>query len=333
MSIGEPLRFSPLPMTRVWGGEGLKRFLDESVSWDGPLGEVWQLSDRDGASSVVVEGEFAGRSLRGLMLSEAESILGEHAPSPEGYFPLLIKLLDARDNLSVHVHPDATAAQGLGCGACAKTEAWYILEAGPDSKIYCGLKPGVDATTFAEHAASPDVVELLDVHRVRPGQFIHVPAGTVHAIGAGITLAEIQENSDTTYRMFDWGRVGLDGKPREVHLEQALKAIDYRLDATEPVDVGAGNGCLLDCDAFRVDFVGEDTDQLATGEPAALMVLEGRAQLAWDGTPTTRVLEMGQTWLLPADVGVRQVQGASKIFKALLVRFGSRKQGTGGERG
>jgi len=322
MSLREPLCFAPLALSKVWGGDRLRRYLSDSDGSEGPVGEVWQLSDRDGASSVVVGGAFEGRSLRGLMMSEKEAILGDDRARGCDYFPLLVKLLDSADSLSVQVHPDRSAARALGCGALAKSEAWYVMSTEPGSQIHLGLKPDVDATTFAEHAASPDVVDLLEVYPVRAGQFVYVPAGTVHSIGAGITLAEIQENSDTTYRMFDWGRVGLDGKPREIQLEESLRSIDYGQELKGPFDALDADGPLLDCEAFRIDLLLADTDELADGTPAVLIVLEGRGQIDWEEASASRAVEAGQTWLLPADVGRRSINGASKIFRALLVRLG-----------
>ncbi|MFT5050276.1 MAG: mannose-6-phosphate isomerase [Chlamydiales bacterium] len=322
MSLREPLRFEPLAFNKVWGGDRLRRFLSEPDAAEGPIGEVWQLSDRDGASSIVVGGGFEGRSLRGLMMSEKDAILGSAHANASGYFPLLVKLLDSGDSLSVQVHPDRKAARAIGCGALAKSEAWYVLSTEPGSQIHLGLKPDVDATTFAEHAASPDVVDLLEVYPVRAGQFINVPAGTVHAIGPGITLAEIQQNSDTTYRMFDWGRVGLNGKPRDIQLEDALRSIDYGQELAGPVDALSAQGRLLESDAFSIDLVLKDTDDLAEGSAAVLVVLEGRGQLDWEDAPASRSVEAGQTWLLPADLGRRSIRGASKIFRALLVQPG-----------
>lgn len=311
MSIAVPLRLLPVAAEKVWGGTRLAGLVADPLSARGPVGEVWICSDRDERGSTVVGGPFDGRTLRGLMLSEREALLGEARTNSSGGFPLLVKLLEAAEDLSIQVHPDAAAAERLGSES--KEECWYVLHAAPRAEVYLGLADGVDARTFAARAASPDVVDLLARYRVRPGDFLHVPAGTVHGIGAGVTLVEVQESSDTTYRIYDWGRVGLDGKPRETHLDEALASIDYALHPAGPVraelrSVSGGSGLdrrasLVDAAPFQVELLELHRGAKVGADrvPAILVVLAGTGTLATAATPTALPVRAGQCWLIPAD--------------------------------
>jgi len=326
MTLAEPLRFQPIALEKIWGGRRLQPFLPGGLTEPGLVGEIWTLADRQGNSSVVAEGNFEGRKLAGLMLSEREALLGSVSPTSDERFPLLVKYLDATQPLSVQVHPDAKAAKRLG--GEAKDECWYILSAEPGSQIYLGLAPGVDVATFAAEARGPHVVDMLQTHDVHAGQFISIPAGTVHALGAGITLVEVQENADTTYRIFDWDRTGLDGKPRETHCEEAFQSIDYdfvpegpitpRLDATEGVN---GRVPLLTRPGFEVDLLGihqpESLD--ADGRPWVYVVLNGRGTLVLESGDGSWKVRRGETWLLPADLGRHQFTSVDGDLELLRV--------------
>ena len=327
MTLAEPLRFRPLPFPKVWGGDRLEPFLGVSFPDHpvGPVGEVWQLVDRDGTSSTVEGGSLDGRSLSGLMLSERESVLGDARPSADGHFPLLVKLLDASMPLSVQVHPDARTAERLG--GEAKDECWYVLDAAPDGVLYLGLRPGVDAKTFAGGAGGPRIVDMLQPFDVSAGQFVAVPAGTVHAIGSGVTLVEVQENADTTYRLFDWDRVGLDGRPRELHLESALQSVDFETPPQGPVDpvfetdAGVNERALLwTNERFHVEClrVHDAWERDTLGLPTVYTVLGGRGALrAGEGV---RPLKRGQTWLLPAAVGTHRFEESDGELSVLAVQ-------------
>lgn len=326
MTLAQPLRFKPFALEKIWGGRRLESFLPDGLQQTGVVGEIWTLADRQGMSSVVAEGGFEGRKLAGLMLSEREALLGSVAPTAEEHFPLLVKFLDATQPLSVQVHPDAQAAKRLG--GEAKDECWYILSAEPGSQIYIGLAPGVDAATFAAEAHGPRVVDLLQAHDVHAGQFVSIPAGTVHALGAGVTLVEVQENADTTYRIFDWGRTGLDGQPREIHCEQALKAIDYDLvhDAPTTPHLAASEGVngrvpLLTRPGFEVDLLGihqpESLD--SGGRPWVYVVLNGGGTLVLEDGDGSWKVRRGETWLLPADLGRHQFTSVDGDLELLRV--------------
>jgi mannose-6-phosphate isomerase len=252
----EPIVFEPLYMQRVWGGRELERQYGRELPDDAPYGESWEIVDREGEQSVVRGGPFAGKTLHELWTGHREEIFGTGLPE-SGRFPLLIKVLDARDDLSIQVHPPAHLAAGLG--GEPKTEMWYIAGADPGAKLYVGLKNGVTRSAFEQAIEDGSVAGL--VHAIKPsaGESIFIPSGRLHAIGAGFLIHEIQQNSDTTYRVFDWKRQGLDGKPRELHVEASLASIDFG--DFEP-GMDAPNGTVIaECEFFRVEKL-----VLATGE-------------------------------------------------------------------
>jgi mannose-6-phosphate isomerase len=219
-----PLTFHPIFKERVWGGRNLEGLYGKALPPGVPIGESWEISDRPGDASVVANGPLAGKDLHWLMINHAAELLGS-ARSEGGRFPLLIKILDAQEVLSVQVHPPAEKAAALG--GEPKTEMWYIAQAAPGAELYVGLKPGVTRAEFEQRLQAGTVADCIHRVSVRPGDAIFLPSGRVHALGAGLVIFEIQQNSDTTYRVFDWNRVGLDGKPRELHVPQSLASIDF----------------------------------------------------------------------------------------------------------
>ncbi len=251
-----PYKFQPLLMERVWGGYELRRF-GKPVPPGKRIGESWEISDRDEAQSVLANGPDKGKTLRQLIEANGAQLLGTNCRDAKR-FPLLVKLLDARQRLSLQVHPPDTIADKLH--GESKTEMWYVLDADNDAHLIAGLKRGVTGGDFVR--AMEDSPATLDeyVHRVRvvPGTTFFVPAGRMHAIDAGLVLVEIQENSDTTYRVYDWGRVGLDGKPRQLHARQSIASISFHDFEPRPeqprVESVAGNGLwhLVECDLFHV---------------------------------------------------------------------------------
>ncbi len=254
-----PITFTPLYMERVWGGRMLESEYGRTLPDDSPYGESWEIVDRKEEQSIVAEGEFTGRSLHELWTTRREEIFGTGLPdSPR--FPLLIKVLDARDDLSIQVHPPAAIAPALG--GEPKTEMWYIAKADAGAKLYAGLKAGITRDEFETALGDGSVAEVVHALEPRSGESIFIPSGRLHAIGAGFLIHEIQQNSDTTYRVFDWNRMGLDGKPRELHVEESLRSIDFNDD--EPgMDAPSGT-VIAECDHFRVEKL-----ELGTGDPAA----------------------------------------------------------------
>lgn len=315
--LREPLLFERQYFTKVWGGRSLATSPGIDLPVEGPVGETWELVDRADCVSRVAVGLRAGRTLRELMETHGAELLGETRPGPDGRFPLLIKFLSATQPLSVQVHPDQSAAAKLGRGEAGKDEAWYILAAEPESQIYLGLRPGVDAAVFGAQADGPGVVDLLRAWPVRAGQFVFVPGGTIHAIGEGITLLEVQNNSDITFRLYDWDRKGLDGKPRTTHVEEAL--LSTRFDDPVPGPAGpafeargGGNRAarLVSCSFFGMEllelasYLDLDTERRAT----VYVVLRGEGRLSLRGAPDPWRLKPGDTWLLPAAAGPHRIE-------------------------
>jgi mannose-6-phosphate isomerase len=220
-----PFIFRPIFKDRIWGGRELERLFAKKIPAGKPIGESWEISDRPGDASVIANGPLAGKDLRWLMENHAAEILGGAKPAADGRFPLLCKILDAREKLSLQVHPPASKAAELG--GEPKTEMWFIADAAPDASLYVGLKRGVTRTEFEKKIADGGVADCFHRIPVRAGDTMFLPSGRVHAIGDGLVIFEIQQNSDTTYRVFDWNRTGLDGKPRELHIAQSLASIDF----------------------------------------------------------------------------------------------------------
>ena len=243
----EPISFQPIYMTRVWGGRTLEDNYQRNLPDEQPYGESWELSDREHEQSVVLSGIHEDRTLNELWTKNREEIFGSNLDGDR--FPLLIKILDARDDLSIQVHPPAEIAPHLG--GDPKTEMWYIADRDPEAKLYIGFKKGVSRDQFAKSLEDGSLEDK--VHAVQPeiGESIFIPSGRLHAIGAGFLIYEIQQNSDTTYRVFDWNRVGLDGIPRDLHVEESMKSIDF--DDFEPtMDEPQGDN-LAQCEYFQVD--------------------------------------------------------------------------------
>jgi mannose-6-phosphate isomerase len=238
-------------MERVWGGHRITGELARGPASPALIGESWELVDREDAQSVVALGPLAGRTLHELWRDHRTELLGPGVPDAPR-FPLLAKILDARETLSVQVHPPAAIANRLG--GEPKTEMWYLLDATPGACVYAGFKKGVGKPEF-ERALEAGTVESL-LHRipVRKGDSIFIPSGRCHAIGAGCLIVEIQQNSDTTYRVFDWNRVGLDGKPRQLHVAESLASIDFA-DQEPQLSGKTADGVLAACEYFKVTEV------------------------------------------------------------------------------
>ena len=219
-----PLTFEPVFKERIWGGRRLEQLYGKRLPPGVPIGESWEVTDRPEGVSVITNGPLAGRTLRELMENHREELLGA-AWDAGGKFPLLIKILDAQDILSLQVHPPESVARRLG--GEPKTEMWYVADAEPGAHLLVGLKRGVTREEFERKVRAGTAAECVHRVPVQKGDAMFLPAGRIHAIGAGLVLFEIQQNSDTTYRVFDWNRVGPDGKPRPLHIAEAMESIDF----------------------------------------------------------------------------------------------------------
>jgi mannose-6-phosphate isomerase len=220
-----PLTFQPIFKERIWGGRNLERLYKKHLPSKIPIGESWEISDRLGDESIVANGPLTGKSIHWLMENHPAELLGSAKPAASGRFPLLIKILDAQEKLSLQVHPPASKAAQLG--GEPKTEMWFIADATPEADLFVGLKRGVTRDEFEKRIRDGSVAECFHHIHVKRGDAMFLPSGRVHAIGAGNVIFEIQQNSDTTYRVFDWNRVDASGKPRELHVEKSLASIDF----------------------------------------------------------------------------------------------------------
>lgn len=225
-----PIKFNAWLKTMVWGGEKIAPY--KGVSTDEKnIGESWELSGVEGHLSVAVNGPLAGKNIEELISEYKGRLVGEKVYKDYGTkFPLLIKFIDARNDLSIQVHPDdAMAEKKYGKGAKGKTEMWYVIDAEPGAFLLSGLKKEINEEKYVELVNENKITDVLAKHSINAGDVFFLPAGRIHAIGAGAFIAEIQQTSDITYRIYDYGRLGLDGKPRELHTELAKEAIDYKV--------------------------------------------------------------------------------------------------------
>lgn len=292
----EPITFTPLYMERVWGGRELERVYGRILpDPKKPFGESWEIVDREKEQSVVDEGVYHGSSLHELWTGHREEIFGEgFRDHPR--FPILIKVLDARDDLSIQVHPPVHLAETLG--GEPKTEMWFIADCDPGAKLYVGLKNGVTRDDFEKSIAEGTVADCVHAVTPQPGDSIFIASGRLHAIGAGFLIHEIQQNSDTTYRVFDWNRLGLDGKPRELHVGESLASIDFH-DFEPAMDQPVGDN-LASCEYFKTDrkvlAAGESIGNPRDDRFSIISIVDGL--LESDGG---RRFEKGRFLLLPRD--------------------------------
>jgi mannose-6-phosphate isomerase len=312
-----PLLLTPIYRRYIWGGRRFETALGRDLPPGEDFAESWELVDRGADQSIVAAGPLAGHALGELVRERGRELLGRHAPRRS--FPLLFKFLDACRDLSVQVHPDDTRAARLTPPDLGKTEAWYVIDAAPGSRIYAGLHAGVDREALAEALRAGRCDEVLHSFEPETGDCVFIPAGTVHAIGAGVVVAEIQESSDVTYRLFDWNRTAADGRPRPLHIEAGLEAVT-RFGPVDPVassprtpaqphalgaaaSTGTTSRRLVSCDYFSFDEVRPTGEWSVGGDDGChfLAVLSGEVGLdpRWQMPPLTR----GRCVLLPAAIG------------------------------
>ena len=304
-----PLCFSPIFRSYIWGGTRLKSFLKKPVPDDGIWAESWELVDHGEDQCHVADGEWQGKTLRELIELHPTTILGKGATSQTG-FPLLLKYLDCQRDLSVQVHPNDEYAKKMMPPDLGKTEAWYVIDATDDALLYAGLKKEIGRSELTKAVQNGRTEQCLHSFHPKRGDCVFIPAGTLHALGAGLIVAEIQQASDTTFRLFDWNRVDKDGKPRALHIEQALDVTDFQtgpVNAVSPQPIANDNGRLLvDCDRFRLIELRESKDFQADGEFKILTMVQGTARLT--GAGSERLLPLGQTVLIPAACKATQLR-------------------------
>jgi len=311
----EPITFRPVYMQRVWGGRELERVYGRTLPTpDAPYGEAWEIVDREEAQSVVEDGPLAGKSLHELWTNHREEVFGEGLPDAER-FPILMKILDAREDLSIQVHPPAHLAASLG--GEPKTEMWVIADCGPGSKLYVGLKRGVDRAGFERAIHNGTVADCVHAIEPKPGDSIFIPSGRLHAIGAGFLIHEIQQNSDTTYRVFDWNRTGLDGKPRDLHVDASLASIDFE-DFEPGMDVARGS-LLAECPYFKTERLILAEDECAELENfsrfSIFSILTGALR-----APDGRLFGPGRSVILPRHSPALAAESATTLLRITIPR-------------
>ncbi len=314
-----PLRFAPIFQYRLWGGRALADYMHTTLPGDEPIGEAWILSDRRDFASPITNGPLAGETLSDLMLHRKADILGRQADQFER-FPLLLKFLDVEKMLSVQVHPRDDQAELIPDGDTGKTEAWIVLQSREGARIYAGLKPGTTPQNLSSLTAA-NAETYLPSFAPQPGQAVMIEAGTVHSLGDGVLVFEVQENSDTTFRLFDWDHVDAKtGKPRDLQVDKALKAIDFAQGPIEPLAQSAttdGSEKLLSDTHFHLTRWERANDFTvgATGEARILVCAEGEGSVisATEDTAMTR----GDVVLLPAVVGLARFhpRAAATLFE------------------
>lgn len=312
-----PIKFTPYLKSVIWGGNKICTY--KNIEQPGPnIGESWEISAVPGHESVVEGGEYDGLTVTDLISRFGADLLGDRVVERYGLsFPLLIKIIDAADNLSVQVHPDDSLARQRH-NSLGKTEMWYIIDADSDARIYAGLSTLMTPDDYVRRVADGTFAETLAVHSSAPGDVFFLPAGRVHAIGAGNLLAEIQESSDVTYRIYDYDRRDAAGNPRELHTGLAKDAIDYTVypeyKSPRPAD-GCDDCEIVSCSHFttrRIALDGEMTAGITPGSFAVIMCISGHAIVTCPEGELT--LRQGHTALIPAAVGSVGLSGNATLL-------------------
>jgi mannose-6-phosphate isomerase len=324
-----PLRFDPIYQYRLWGGRRLADLLSAPLPGDGPIGEAWVLSDRDDHQSQVANGPLKGQTITLLMEQFRAQLMGKFAPRFHR-FPLLLKFLDAREMLSVQVHPSDAYPDLIPAGETGKTEAWVVIEAEKGSRIYAGLKPGTTADGLRHAIASAAIADCMVGIVPKPGDAVFIPAGTVHTLGGDVVVFEVQQNSDVTFRLYYWGHIDAKiGKPRPLQVDQAFACIDFegsdfglvapRVETTIPVE----RERLFDCEPFRLwRLLGQAPFPVGTtGEPRVLVCIAGSGQVEHGNTPYA--VGKGDVWLLPAEAGVCTFRPSQEVTLLEIAIHGS----------
>ena len=327
-----PLKFTPVYQERIWGGTLMNELLSRETPAGVKTGEAWEISDRPGAESIVSEGELAGTPLSELVRHYGRSLIGSKALDTSR-FPLLIKLIDAGERLSLQVHPDEQACRRFADGSEPKTEMWYVIAARKGARIMAGLSSKATKLQFMELVNSPEIEQLLQCHRSVPGDAYYITAGVLHAIGGGNLLLEIQQNSDTTYRLSDWGRVDAQGKSRELHLEKGMQATDFfnrntpRIPGvTGQADFNRKYQLVNKSQYFRVSelrLVSEWRDDTSPdGSFHIITAINGKIAIESEDRALRCELEIGRSGLVPALFGRYRLlpldDGETTVLKTTL---------------
>ncbi len=308
-----PIKLKPAFKDYLWGGTRLRDDFGKDCDFD-KIAESWELSCHKDGNSVVADGEFAGLTLAQYIEKEGKSVLGTNCEKFEN-FPILIKLIDAKDNLSVQVHPNNEYAQRVE-GEYGKTEMWYVVDCDEGASLLYGFKHNITKEEFRERIENNTLLEVTNSVPVKKGDVFFIEAGTLHAIGKGILIAEIQQNSNTTYRIYDYGRVGADGKPRQLHIDKAVDVTNLcpakPYPQSEPVDMGGWTKKrLAKCEYFTVDVINVDTSAALEADKSSfvnILVLDGGCVLSSEGNDAVE-LKKGDSVFIPAGLGKFELTG------------------------
>lgn len=305
-----PLKLLSALHVKVWGGRNLGALLDKALPTAQPYGESWELHD----SCVIANGEHRGASLGDLTRRFGAELIGAGNDPAEG-MPLLAKFIDAAEWLSIQVHPDDAQAKALESQPRGKSEAWVVLRAEPGARLVIGLRPGTSPSRLQDAIRRERLEALLVYAEVEPGDVLYIPANTVHALGPGILVYEIQQSSDTTYRLYDWGRLGLDGRPRELHIEKGVSVANL---ASLPRIRQAQGDLLVDGEFFRTwrhSLAGCALDIASDGRFQALSCIEGSLQVSAGGQDVIE-LRKGDTGLVPACIARFRISGSGALLRS-----------------
>ncbi|MEG0851543.1 MAG: type I phosphomannose isomerase catalytic subunit [Flavobacterium sp.] len=315
-----PLQFEPILKERIWGGEKLKTVLNKPIT-SKITGESWELSTVEGDVSIVSNGELKGKSLMELIAETPNELLGTRVHERFGkQFPLLFKYLDAREDLSIQVHPNDKLAKERH-NSFGKTEMWYVMQADADSRIIVGFKEDSSKEEYLKHLQDNTLVTILDDVKAKAGDVFFLETGTVHAIGAGLVVAEIQQTSDITYRLYDFDRVDAQGNKRELHVDLALDAINYnKVNTQKKYDskINTSN-VVVDCPYFTTNFIPleSNTEISKSGETFTVyMCIEGSFEIEYDNFKHTYI--KGDTVLIPAAIRTFVLSGKASILEIYI---------------
>jgi mannose-6-phosphate isomerase len=322
-----PLKFSHVYKERIWGGDKLKSKYKRDIYADN-IGESWEVACHKEGMSIIENGEYKGKSLQYIFDYYGEELMGSKYFECDR-FPLLVKLIDAKERLSLQVHPNDPYANLLERGEYGKSEMWYVLNAKPDAKLIIGLKDGVSRDDFLNGLMNNDIKPYLNEVPVKAGDVFFIPAGLLHAITEEVMVAEIQQSSDTVYRVFDWNRLGLNGKPRELHLEKALGSIDFqhridkrKLQGLHVQETNKETTYLIADEHFAIEKIklsGYSYDSTNKEKMMIILCLQGQLEITWNDE--TWNVEAGETILLPACMGEFELNGNSEFLKAYIPKI------------
>lgn len=302
-----PIKFKPIFVEKVWGGDRLKKVLNKNVESDAPIGESWELSAVQGNISVVENGFLAGNTIEDIIEIYMGELIGDEVYMKYGVeFPLLFKFIDANDKLSIQVHPDDDTAKYRHY-AYGKTEMWYVVDAEPETEMIVGFKKQLPKNEFLKRIEDKSLIDYLNFEKIKKGDAFYIPSGRVHALLTGTLVAEIQQTSDITYRLYDWDRPGLDGKPRELHTDLALDVIDFSFKdsyKTEFDKIPEMRNTIVACPYFTANYVEFDHDTefdyTKLNSFVVYMCLEGEFEIDYTGEEKV-VIKKGETVLIPAE--------------------------------